>query len=116
MLSFYNSETSVETLALYKRKTTGGITDFFTSIQYVIPAEGLKPPKAALLHSGEMSYLFRDTMDKPAASGSLNLYNVTSEFGLLATYDKPSSFEIIQVTASNDYYSVTKDLSVTFDS
>lgn len=56
-----------------------------------------------------------DNSDKPSASGSLNLYNITHEFGLLATYEKPSSFEIINVTASNDYYSVNRELSVSFD-
>lgn len=114
MLSFFNTNTSVETLALYKRNQKG-ITDFFTSIQFTIPAEGLRPPKATLLHPNENSYLFRDNTDKPASPGSLNLYNVTHEFGLLATYDKPSSFEIIQVTASNDYYNVTRELNVSFE-
>lgn len=33
----------------------------------------------------------------------------------MATYDKPSSFVVINVTASNDYYTVNRELSVTFE-
>lgn len=94
MLSFYNSTSYAETLAIYRRSTAGPI-DFFSSVRYVIPAEALHPPKAALIHSGSNSFLFRGTADKPAAEGSLSLYNVTHEFGLLLTYDKPSSMDKI---------------------
>lgn len=79
----------------------------------------LKPPKAALVHtqaiSEKNSFLFINSIDKPAASGSLVLYNVTEEYNLLIKYDKPSSSNTIKVTATNDYYSVSRDLSVEFE-
>lgn len=75
MLSFYNQTTETETLALYRR-SNATMTDFYSSIQFIIPA-GLRPPKAALLRGNAFSYLFIDNSDKPSAQGSLNLYNIT---------------------------------------
>lgn len=107
MLSFYNQAKSIETLALYRRNVAG-ITDFYSSINFVIPQEGLRPAKGALLRGNAFSFLFLENTAKPAAPASLNLYNITHEFGLLGTYDKPSSFDLINVTASNEYYSATR--------
>lgn len=33
----------------------------------------------------------------------------------MANYEKPSTFDLIQVTAYNDYYSVSRDMSVSFE-
>lgn len=80
MLAFYNASTSVETLALYKRNTNG-IVNFFTSIHSTVPRTGLNIPKAALLHSQNLSesssyfYIKNDT--RPGSPPSLSLYNVT---------------------------------------
>lgn len=40
---------------------------------------------------------------------------MTDEYGLLLKYDKASSFNTIKVYASNDFYTVSKDLTVSFD-
>lgn len=76
MLSFYNKTASRESLTLYKRNTKEP-ADFFSSIQFIIPEAGLRPEKAALIHSSSQSYLYLNSPSKPSAEGGLTLYNVT---------------------------------------
>jgi hypothetical protein len=114
LLSFYNTITTTETLAIYRRGNAG-LTDFYSSIQFIIPTNALRPAKGALLRGKSFSYMFLENTAKPASPASLSLYNVTHEFGLHLTYDKPSSFDIISVNASNDYNNVVRELKVSFD-
>jgi hypothetical protein len=56
-----------------------------------------------------------DNSGKPASSASLVLYNVTDEYSLLLKYEKPGTFPVIKVIASNDQYTVSKDVNVSFE-
>ena len=118
VLAYYNQSTSQETLALYKRGKKG-IVNFFASAKMTVASSDLQPPKSILIDASVIgsvsSLLYYRENAKPSSTATLSMYNITGKYSLKATYSKPGNFNIIKVTASNDYSTMSREVSVEFE-